>query len=334
MLYHYVMGSTLPQGFEARSALLEDGEAIVSVVNGCMRGEIGTPWTTPEEVRDQLTEPGRNPDQDDVLVIDPDGVPAAYLQLWRNIAPFTELTSEVYVDPRHWGRGISTSLLRLGEERAAQTVDRAPPGARVVLQVARFAHNESARALFEELGYAYARTFWMMRIELEAPPPMPEIPPDIEIRSFDPAKEAHAVYATLVGAFEDHWGHGFPSFELWRHHTIDGGSRFAPELWFVAHEGDEVVGVAACFGGSPRDPDAAEVDDLGVRRKWRRRGIGRALLLTAFAEFHRRGLRRAELGVDSESLTGATRLYERAGMHVAYRWEFWEKELRPASSGS
>jgi len=35
--------------------------------------------------------------------------------------------------------------------------------------------------------------------------------------------------------------------------------------------------------------------------------------------------------VDAESLTGATRLYERAGMHVAKEWEVWEKELRPAS---
>jgi GNAT superfamily N-acetyltransferase len=60
---------------------------------------------------------------------------------------------------------------------------------------------------------------------------------------------------------------------------------------------------------------------------WRRRGIALALLRTAFAEFHRRGIPRAELGVDAENPTGATRLYERAGMDVAFGWEFWEKEL-------
>jgi ribosomal protein S18 acetylase RimI-like enzyme len=74
------------------------------------------------------------------------------------------------------------------------------------------------------------------------------------------------------------------------------------------------------------------VDILGVRRGWRRRGIGLALLGAAFTEFHRRGIPRAELGVDSENPTGATRLYERAGMHVAHAWETWEKELRPGTS--
>jgi mycothiol synthase len=324
----------LPEGFEARPASLDDAGAIASLVNACMLAELGTPWTDPDEVREQLTEPGRNPNEDDLLVVGADGVPAAYLQLWRNIAPFTEVMSEVFVDPRHWGRGISTSLLGIGEERALQSVDRAPPKARVVLQVGRLANNELARDLFERLGYAYARMFWVMRMQLDAPPPTPEVPAPIEIRTFDPLNEAHAVHAALAEAFEDHWGHGFPSFEQWRHHTIDGGPRFDPELWFVAHDGDEVVGVAACLGSTARDPEAAEVDDLGVRRAWRRRGIGRALLLTAFAEFHRRGVPRAELGVDSESLTGATRLYERAGMHVAFQWEFWEKEVRPASSGS
>jgi hypothetical protein len=35
------------------------------------------------------------------------------------------------------------------------------------------------------------------------------------------------------------------------------------------------------------------------------------------------------LGVDSQNLTGATRLYERAGMHVALQHDTYEKELRP-----
>jgi ribosomal protein S18 acetylase RimI-like enzyme len=66
---------------------------------------------------------------------------------------------------------------------------------------------------------------------------------------------------------------------------------------------------------------------LGVRRPWRRRGLGRALLLHAFGEFRRRGFSRSALGVDAESLTGANRLYERAGMHVAARFDIYEKVL-------
>jgi mycothiol synthase len=54
-----------------------------------------------------------------------------------------------------------------------------------------------------------------------------------------------------------------------------------------------------------------------------------ALLLHAFGEFYRRGVRTVGLGVDAQSLTGATRLYERAGMSVIAQFERYEKELRP-----
>ena len=35
------------------------------------------------------------------------------------------------------------------------------------------------------------------------------------------------------------------------------------------------------------------------------------------------------LGVDSQNLTGATRLYDRAGMHAVLQHDTYEKELRP-----
>jgi mycothiol synthase len=40
-----------------------------------------------------------------------------------------------------------------------------------------------------------------------------------------------------------------------------------------------------------------------------------------------------ELGVDSESLTGATRLYERAGMRLVWTNRVYELELRGAAEG-
>ena len=66
---------------------------------------------------------------------------------------------------------------------------------------------------------------------------------------------------------------------------------------------------------------------LAVRRPWRQHGLGMALLRHSFGEFHRRGARKVGLGVDSENTTGATRLYERAGMHVAQQFDFFEKVL-------
>lgn len=71
------------------------------------------------------------------------------------------------------------------------------------------------------------------------------------------------------------------------------------------------------------------VHTLGVRRDWRRRGIALALLRHSFGKFYRRGVCKVSLHVDAKSLTGATRLYEKAGMHVDRQSHHYEKELRP-----
>ena len=320
------------EGFSLRSVTVPDAEVVADVINECTREEIGLSWTTPEEMRDQWSGPGYDLPAD-ALLVDGAGEVSGYLQLWCDIDPYDELFSLVYVRPRYWSRGLSAFLVRLGEERARERIHRAPADLRVTHQVARFAHNEAAGALFRSLDYAYLQTYWMMQIELEGRPPTSPEPEGITIRTFDPERDAPRTHAALAEAFLDHRGHEFPSYEQWRHHHIDGeATQFDPQLWFVAADGEEIVGAAVCRPTSARDRDCAEVDILGVRRGWRRRGVGLALLGAAFAEFHRRGIPRAELGVDSENPTGATRLYERAGMHVAHAWETWEKELRPGTS--
>jgi len=56
--------------------------------------------------------------------------------------------------------------------------------------------------------------------------------------------------------------------------------------------------------------------------------LGLALLRNALGEFYRRGCGSVELLVDSDSLTGALRLYERAGMRAFRTQLIYEKELR------
>jgi mycothiol synthase len=73
------------------------------------------------------------------------------------------------------------------------------------------------------------------------------------------------------------------------------------------------------------------ISSLGVVREWRRRGLGRALLQHAFAEFFRRGKWQVGLGVDSDNLTGATHLYRKAGMHINREFQTYELELRPGN---
>jgi hypothetical protein len=57
-------------------------------------------------------------------------------------------------------------------------------------------------------------------------------------------------------------------------------------------------------------------------------GLGRALLWHSFGEFYPGGTTTTGLGVDSANLTGATRLYQRAGLWVASEFALCEKEMR------
>ena len=82
--------------------------------------------------------------------------------------------------------------------------------------------------------------------------------------------------------------------------------------------GGEVAAIALCREPES-EPGLGWVNILGVRPAHRRRGLAIALLQHVFRHFAERDMTRVGLGVDAENPTGAVRLYERAGMHVARR---------------
>ena len=92
----------------------------------------------------------------------------------------------------------------------------------------------------------------------------------------------------------------------------------------IAWDGNEVVG----FSQNRFRKGIGWIGTIAVRRPWRKKGLGFALMRYTFAEFYKRGMTTIGLGVDSANLTGATRLYQRAGMVVASEFATYEKELR------
>lgn len=82
------------------------------------------------------------------------------------------------------------------------------------------------------------------------------------------------------------------------------------------------------FLSTDGDPHKAHMNLLGVVPAWRRQGLGLAMLYEAFGEFYRRDKRAVDLSVEATNPTGATQLYERAGMRVVRQYDDYEKELR------
>ena len=298
----------------------EDIDAIVALINACSLAEGGAPDMTATLIRADWSEATFDPSTDAWVAVATDGQVLGYETLFFEHEGGAEIDGYVY--PACKGQGIGTQLLRHAEARARDVIARAGM-AELTLHGAIEAENQAAQALFTAEGYGTSRHYWRMEIELDVPPGAPVWPANIDVRVFQPGTDEQAVHATVQEAFRDHWGSAPVPFEEWRQAAIERDD-FDPSLWFLAFDGAELVGVIL---GYPRTAVLGWVRNLSVRRPWRGQGLGLALLHQVFGAFYARGLRTVGLGVDAENLTGATRLYERVGMHVAERYERKEKRL-------
>jgi ribosomal protein S18 acetylase RimI-like enzyme len=231
--------------------------------------------------------------------------------------------AEAYIHPQHVNTDIVTTFLRLIELRARQELESAPPKTKVVLVSWGNANDSTTQHIHLEQGFSLVRYFARMELEMPQAPLEPNLPAGITIRPFVFGQDDHAVYQTVEESFGDHWGHVPESFEAWSHRKFKQ-AKFDPSFWFVATTGSEIVGVSL----GRAQPSEGSINSLGVKRDWRKRGVGMALLQYSFAKFYQQGQRFVRLSVDTESLTDATRLYEQAGMRVVRKFARYEKTLR------
>jgi mycothiol synthase len=299
---------------------MDDVAAATDLFNACEIAETGEPDYNLDELRGEWAEYDLTRTVE--LVVAPDGTLAGSMTLTDRDHVVVE--ADGYVHPNHSGRGIGTYLVRHSEERAASHLALAPPTAKVVIRNYVNAQNPDACRLLEREGYLPIRHFWRMSITHDTPPAPPSWPDGFAVCTCVPGQDEPAIFAAVEDAFRDHWSMGPTTYEDWlRRNTTEG---FDPSLWFQAIDlySGELPAVAVCrlYG------EMGWVRFLGVRRAWRRRGLGETLLRHAFAEFYRRGIRSVALGVDAENPTGATRLYERVGMTMIRRHVTFEKVLQ------
>ncbi len=315
------MTDTLTKDLSIRAPTMKDVESVVELINVCDIAEKAEPEHTAEDLRADWQLPEVNLESDAWVIVGPEKQLVAYSLLFNR--ENVRLYAGTYVHPEHRGQGIRRHLVRLTERRARQQVLEAPPEARVTLYDTISSIDEAAREFLEGEGFTLARHFWRMQIEMDEVPSKAELHSEITIRTFVPGQDDYATFEAMEEAFQDHWGYLPWRFESWQQSLIKRDD-FDPSLWFLAIEGEEIVGGSLCHNY----PNEGWVNQLGVRRPWRRKGLGLALLQHSLGEFHRRGQRRVSLGVDSQNTTGATRLYERAGMHIVRQFDSYRKILR------
>ncbi|MBK7452840.1 MAG: GNAT family N-acetyltransferase [Anaerolineales bacterium] len=315
--------NTLSKNLTLRHAGWADLEAVAQLIyDVCEADGDTTVANTPEELRNWWGTEGFNIETDAFVVEAQDGRLAGYEELFNENA-HVHLNADGYVHPKFKGLGVGTSLLHAAEVRAGEHIPLAAPDLRVFIRVSTDSKDETGNAMFAHEGYSVIRHHWRMEIKLDKAPFAAILPDGIELRPFIREQHDRLVWEADNEAFRDHWGSHESTFEEWRHRKF-GKSDFDPSLWMIAWDGDQIAG----YSQNRFRMGIGWIGTLGVRRPWRKKGLGLALLQHSFGEFHKRGMNTIGLGVDASNPTGATRLYQRAGMYVASEFITYEKELR------
>jgi mycothiol synthase len=214
------------------------------------------------------------------------------------------------VDPRRQGEGVGTAILAWAHARASER------GATLVRQGVGD-RGAAARALLDAHGYERVRSFW--RMERDCVPG--ETADEQGLRAAKPA-DAPRLHAIATLAFAGDATYERKSEEQWTRrefhgHDVDHAlSRVA-----VGTEGPVGFALARRW-----EPDMLYVPLLAVHPDAQGHGLGTRLLRSVFAAAAAAGRRPVRLNVAADN-PNAVQLYERVGMHQAWRVDDYQKAL-------
>jgi mycothiol synthase len=291
-----------------------DAQAVLALMARCETADSGASDSDLDDLLFDWDQMDLN--QDAWLVLSTAGEPVGYAAVihWGQ----ESLRLDFCVDPAWRGTGLEPALINRGDARAAEL---AVPN--WTLRTYISASNIHDRAALEDVGFRPNRYHMQMRIDVQLPPAAPTWPAGVSVRTALPGKDDRTVYHLIQEAF-DRPGRTPQPFEDWQRFMLRA-DLFRPDLWFLAMAGDELVGACLAY------PYAEQgwVRQLGVSPAWRRQGLGRALLLHAFSEFHRRGFGQVGLAVAADN-PQAVAFYQQIGMICLRRYDEYSRAVRTA----
>lgn len=320
-----------PDVAEWRSMTLADLDALMPAIQAADAVDHPT-WVTPrDDIEDFFEMSSFTPETDSLIGFDADGRAVAYSFVSR--ASTADTRVQIYVAgtvvPDLRGRGIGRQLLAWGVGRAKQMLaDSDSPLPAWILNY-QYENSSAARSIALRAGMREERWFTSMTRVLADEIPTVELPEGLRLAQYT-AELSSAAMSARNNAFRDHWGSQPVTDERWN--SFVGSPFFRPDLsWVVLDEQDAVVAFAL---GNVLEDDwelqgysSVYIALIGVVREHRGKHLAPAVIAAQLQAARDAGLERADLDVDSESPTGANRLYENLGFtaterEVAYVIEF------------
>jgi mycothiol synthase len=293
---------------ELRAATPDDAAAIKQLFDEHALVAFGEPGLNEDEIRSWFEMPNIW-----MQLAERDGRVVGYLDIT------SEESGHLSVDARTLDPEVAPLLLEAAEARGREIAET--PILRGFVQ----GHEPVLRQAFEVAGWAPIRHSFQMRIELDGDLPEPAWPDGLRPRNAERGEEER-VYEAHMDAFADHWDFRRQPLDVWLGYSTNP-HRYDPSLWWLVEDGAELAALSLNGWDFSGDPQFGWIQVLGVRPRWRKRGLGTALLRHSFRDFRDRGATKVGLGVDGENTTGAVALYERVGMRQVRRNETYEKVL-------
>ncbi|MGN6871795.1 MAG: GNAT family N-acetyltransferase [Solirubrobacteraceae bacterium] len=295
-----------------RAPVPADAPAVLAVFEARDIADLGEAEQTLEELQDEWRSSDLDLESNGRVVEDADGRIVAYAAVRRQ-------GTLALVAPDQEGRGIGSRLLEWAESRDRES------GRDLHRQWAA-GTNATARALLTRVGYRRARSYSRMVCSLAGVAAAPDPPAGFRLRSIDPVRDVTALHAVDAASFApspDYTPESLTEFtaEHLGAHDFDAG------LSRVAIDGQEIVGFL--IAGHRPEERVAYVHILAVAPERQNRGLGTAMLQSAFAAFAAAGLREVRLGVASYN-PRALHVYQRLGMRERFRFDVYERPARPS----
>jgi mycothiol synthase len=296
-----------------------DVDLAYSVVSAADSGVLAIAEASRESVRSDLVNPDTVLDEHR-LILDDAGAAVGLLIVEQDEVARTFFI-DAYAVPAH-GPDLLPPLIAMGVSVAerlkgegARRVGRAASvGPEWRIEGGAFAQDEVYVDALRAAGFSEVRRYWHMHIDLDAgyAQDQPPAPLGVTRTTAVTDDERRLIHRLDQEAFAEHFGFVPKSYDEWMPWLSDRRDA-RPDTWWIAWLDGEPVGL--CMQDDSRiERDAGHVRVLGVVPHARGRGIATWLLRSAFAQSAREGRTAMTLTVDSDNTTGATALYERAGM--------------------
>ncbi|MCD8490195.1 MAG: GNAT family N-acetyltransferase [Desertifilum sp.] len=309
----------------------KDLEPIANLFNLCDAADRFDNWTTVTELQEDFTEPNLDPQRDIRIWENSEGELIAFASLW-----ISEANQDNIVDGYLWFRvhpairksdrtheAIAWAEKRLREVAISRHVQ-------VNLRVSLRSTQQDLQAILQSCGLRCDRYFYRMARSLLLPIPQPQLPQGFTLRAVRGESEIEAWVDLFNDSFIDHWNHHPLTVERWQPELRS--LHYRPELDLVA-VADSGTLAAFCHCTIYPEHNQAKgrkegwIGELGTRRGFRRRGLGRAMLLAGMHQLKAVGMDTALLGVDTTNPSGALKLYESVGFSQVLTHHIFVKAL-------